>query len=72
MKKLYKCPYSSEKNISFLLLPGKLCIHGTKLNKQQLLIFKINFVPGNEYRLRKYVFFYDISPSNAMSIFTDH
>ena len=43
-----------------------------KNKKQQLLIFKINFVPANEYRLRKFVFFYDISPSNASSIFTDH
>ena len=39
MKKLYKCPYSSEKNISFLLLPDKLCIHGTKIKKNNSFWF---------------------------------
>jgi hypothetical protein len=39
MKKLYKCPYSSEKNISFLLLPDKICIHGTKIKKNNSFWF---------------------------------
>lgn len=40
-EKLYKCPYSSEKNISFFLLPDKLCIHGTKKKKNSYWFSKL-------------------------------